>query len=57
MTPFLPETAAGRFEMLMDLYAPVCEDGETGATYRDPEAGLITFEQFMTALHTTAGVD
>lgn len=51
----LPDTEAGRFEMLLDLYAPVCQDEDTGEVYRDPSAGLITHEQFMQCMNADAG--
>ncbi len=41
----LPTTLAGRFDMLMNLFAPMDEDG-----VRQPEAGLISEDQFRALL-------
>jgi hypothetical protein len=50
-----PDPEAYRFEILLDLYAPVCEDEDTGTQYRDPSCGVITYEQFMVVMNADAG--
>ena len=37
---------AARFERLLDLYAPMTEQPD-GSTMRDPEAGVISREDFI----------
>lgn len=46
---------AGRFEMLVELYAPLTQDEETGEMYREPGLGVISYDQFMLLLDADAG--
>ncbi len=45
----LPKTLAGRFELLLDLYAPITER-EDGSVTRDPAAGVISHDDFARLL-------
>lgn len=44
----LPNTPGGRFEFLMDLYAPCVYDEETGELIgRDPSLGVISRDDLL----------
>jgi hypothetical protein len=49
-TSHLPQTPAGRLEMVISLYAPLIER-EDGTTYREPRLGLISREQFLRCMN------
>lgn len=51
----LPDSPDPRFEMLLDLYAPLCRDEDTAEEYRDPSCGLITHEELIMAMNADAG--
>lgn len=45
----LPETKAGKLEMLLEMMAPMTEQ-EDGTFVRDPSQGIISKEQFLELL-------
>lgn len=45
-----PMSPAGRMELVMDLYAPLVFDEETGESKRDESCGLISREQAIALL-------
>ena len=45
----LPQSLAGRWELLLDLYAPMDEEG-----VRHPEAGVISRENFLELADSTS---